>query len=458
MRFQRPRLLFIFQMAVLSGFLASMPVKANVVGADTQNFNPSNDGLDFVTVHSSETLSPGLLNMGFFLNYAVNSLPNFQDTTTQKRTNFRDSLLSSDLNFALGLTRNWEMGLSIPVLLSQSVDSDLTTFRGQFANTGSTETRVMTKARFWGDQQGGVAAVASANFNQIKNNPFLGQDPGPTYNLELVVDQTFGKVAWGGNIGYRIRDPGRQIEEIPIEPLSNQWIASTAVSYLVAGLDTKVIGELFGSVPTKSRQFVSDRDDSSLELLLGIKTDVNRALAFHFGGGTEVMHGTGSPDWRLYAGVNWVIGPLFAKPNEMIVRISDGKVPLLEDEQDEDPFAGPPQPTETFIARDVLFEFNSDELSPRAENSLKRMLAYLNRPPGFKTLIIKGHTDSVGRAAYNLALSQRRADRVREHMIRLGLPAQKVRAIGYGETQPIADNGNYQGRAMNRRVEFTLSR
>src|SRR5690606_20770787 len=81
---------------------------ANVVGADTQNFNPTTSGLDFVTVHSSETLQPGILNFGLFFNYAVNSLPNYVKQGTQERFSFSDTLLSSDFNFGLGLAQNWD--------------------------------------------------------------------------------------------------------------------------------------------------------------------------------------------------------------------------------------------------------------------------------------------------------------------------------------------------------------
>ena len=76
---------------------------ANVVGSDTQNFNPTTDGLDFVTVQSSETLEPGIFNLGLFINYAVNSLPNYEDVTTQTRTNFHDTLWSSDFNLGVGV-------------------------------------------------------------------------------------------------------------------------------------------------------------------------------------------------------------------------------------------------------------------------------------------------------------------------------------------------------------------
>ena len=81
--------------------LMSQGAVANVVGSDIQNFNPTTNGLDFVTVQSSETLTPGIFNFGFFLNYAVNTMPNYVDVNTSSRTDFEDSLTSGDLNFGV---------------------------------------------------------------------------------------------------------------------------------------------------------------------------------------------------------------------------------------------------------------------------------------------------------------------------------------------------------------------
>ncbi len=436
----------------------AVSASANVVGADTQNFNPITNGLDFVTVHSSETLEPGLINFGLFLNYAVNSLPNYENTSTASRTNFSDSLLSADLNFGLGLMPNWDMGLSLPYLLAQSVDSDVASFRGQFAKPGSTEIRGNTKYRITGDRDHGIAVVGSVNYNQIQDNPFVGINPGPTFNLELAADQTWGRYAVGGNIGYRFRNSGAPIAGIPVQPFSDQYIFSTAVSYLLANSDIKLIGELFGSYPAKKSDFASDRDLSSLEALIGMKMSVTHDIAWHFGGGTEVWHGTASPDWRVYTGLNWTVGPVFSKRREVIIRVSNKAINALEANETSDPFAGVPGKTESFVAREILFKFNSDEVDPAFAQSLRRFAEYLLRPPGIKTLVIEGHTDSVGPGDYNLALSLRRAIAVKKVLVEAGLPAGKVKAQGYGESRPIADNGNFQGRAINRRVEFKTTR
>lgn len=69
---------------------------------------------------------------------------------------------------------------------------------------------------------------------------------------------------------------------------------------------------------------------------------------------------------------------------------------------------------------------------------------------------IEGHTDSVGKATYNLALSKRRADAVMTYLASKGVPAGQLRAVGLGETTPIASNTTPDGRALNRRVEFHI--
>lgn len=435
-------------------FCVSPPSFANVVGADTQNFNPTPDGLDFVTVQSSETLEPGIFNFGFFLNYAVNSLPNYENKSTQDRTNFADSLLSSDFNIGFGLMKDWSVGLSVPYLLAQDVDSSANpAFRGEFAETGLTEYRFNTKYRFFGDQNGGLATILTMNLNQIENNPFLGDGAGPTFTVELAADTTVHKFALGANVGYRFRDPGTKLATIPVEPMDDQVIVSGAVSYLVTDWDTKIIGEIFGSFPTQDSEFASDRDVSSMELLGGFKWDITTQLAYHAGAGTEVYQGSSSPDWRVYTGVNWAIGPIYKKQSVIVKKYDE-----FTASADEDPFSGTGSGSETFIARDVLFKFDSDEVGEEFEEALIRMAAYLMQPPGFQRLIVEGHTDSVGSNAYNKRLSQRRANSVRQVLVDAGLSGSKVKAIGYGEERPIGDNGNYQGRKMNRRVEFNVTR
>jgi outer membrane protein OmpA-like peptidoglycan-associated protein len=434
----------------ISILLLSIKIHANVVGIDAQNFNPTSNGLDFVTVQSSETLQPGVLNFGLFFNYAINTLPNYQNITTQTRDYPQDQLTSMDLSFGLGLLKNWDIGVTIPQVLSQKVDDNTTVFRGEFENTGLTEIRFNSKYRFFGDEKGGLATIVSANWFLIENYPFTGINPGPTFNLELAYDFTVGDFNIGTNIGYRVRNPGTPVPGIPVQPFPNEYLFSLASSYLVSSIDTKFIAEIFTSIPSEKVQFTSDRELSSAEIILGAKWDIRSDLALHLGAGTELYQGSSSPDWRIYTGINWAIGPLFGKSYE-----EQPQHHFLEDAD-----FNTPQAVETFIAKDVLFEFNSTNVSESFKYTLSRLANYLKKGNGFTSLEIVGHTDSVGSTVYNDKLSLKRSLSVRRELLNFLSTAEqvKVRALGKGEREPIADNGNYQGRALNRRVEFIIRR
>ncbi|NJN64879.1 MAG: OmpA family protein [Acidobacteria bacterium] len=99
------------------------------------------------------------------------------------------------------------------------------------------------------------------------------------------------------------------------------------------------------------------------------------------------------------------------------------------------------------------FDTNSANLKAESHAILDRVAKSLNDWPQIR-VEIAGHTDSVGSDTYNRTLSQRRADSVKKHLVEKGVAAERLTTKGYGEAEPIADNGNDAGRAKNRRVEL----
>ena len=86
-----------------------------------------------------------------------------------------------------------------------------------------------------------------------------------------------------------------------------------------------------------------------------------------------------------------------------------------------------------------------------------RSLTTLARNKGYERIVVEGHTDSLGVEAYNLDLSRRRAQSVAKYLTeKFKIAPDKVFSMGFGQSQPIADNGNYQGRKQNRRVEIKV--
>jgi OOP family OmpA-OmpF porin len=104
---------------------------------------------------------------------------------------------------------------------------------------------------------------------------------------------------------------------------------------------------------------------------------------------------------------------------------------------------------------EVNFEFNSAILTPSASDTLRRVAEALRGEPSLRAEIA-GHTDSSGADAYNLSLSQQRADSVLQFLVGQGIDRNRVVARGYGETQPEADNSTAEGQRRNRRVEFEV--
>ena len=109
------------------------------------------------------------------------------------------------------------------------------------------------------------------------------------------------------------------------------------------------------------------------------------------------------------------------------------------------------------LSGSVLFASSKSELLPAAQSRLNQVAEALMATKERK-LTVEGHTDSQGSSSYNQVLSQQRADAVRSYIISRGYPAELIQAQGIGKDRPVADNGNPEGRANNRRVEIIVDR
>ena len=103
----------------------------------------------------------------------------------------------------------------------------------------------------------------------------------------------------------------------------------------------------------------------------------------------------------------------------------------------------------------LLFGFDSDQLTPAARDNLRKFAASLKKYSNTRTLIV-GHTDSDGSSAYNMDLSNRRALSAANFVRGEGVDPARVSTAGRGETEPIASNGEDEGRRQNRRVEIAI--
>ena len=114
-----------------------------------------------------------------------------------------------------------------------------------------------------------------------------------------------------------------------------------------------------------------------------------------------------------------------------------------------------PAPTKVSLAADALFDFDKSEIKAAGQSKLDSLLEGI-KGTQLDVVIAVGHTDSIGSEAYNRRLSLARAEAVTTYLVSKGVDVKRVRALGKGKSQPVADNATEEGRAKNRRVDVEV--
>ncbi|MFI8483228.1 OmpA family protein [Pseudomonas sp. NPDC078700] len=151
----------------------------------------------------------------------------------------------------------------------------------------------------------------------------------------------------------------------------------------------------------------------------------------------------GDTEWQAGLGVGLNFGG--SKPVVAAAVVEPEPAPVVE------------EPAEIVrVELDVKFDFDKSKVKEESYGDIKNLADFMNQYPQTSTTV-EGHTDSVGTDAYNQTLSEKRADAVRDVLVnQYGVGGERVNAVGYGESQPVADNATAEGRAINRRVEAAV--
>jgi len=116
-----------------------------------------------------------------------------------------------------------------------------------------------------------------------------------------------------------------------------------------------------------------------------------------------------------------------------------------------------PVPVPVTMTTNFLFGFDKADIQPQYKAELQKVANLMKSHPGVKA-VIEGHTDSVGSPEYNKQLSQARANNVRDYLVKeFGIDASRLKAVGYGQDNPVASNATREGRQQNRRVDARFS-
>ncbi len=534
---------------------------------DVERFRLSIDRQGILDVEFAEVVNHLELDVGVWLGYADDPLNVYRDTSDGRERvgSIVSSRLGGNLVAALGLFDRFELGIDLPLVLSQKNDlGDFMSVSGTVSSFGLGDLRVIPK---FGILQGKTALSLSVNFTlpTSTSEDYFGNGRA-TFAPELLLSRRFtDRLRAGFNIGYRFRKQRRALD---LE-VDDEIFAHLGIGFMV----TERI-ELDGtfSFATAAEDFIGSFNRNHSEVRAGAAIHLGRIIPF-VAAGIGTSEGFGTPDWRALIGVRLGLGGMGRKPSligtiadtdddginddkdqcpnvpetfngtddedgcpEQIASaeetdsdsdsdgINDANDKCLEQPEDLDGFEDldgcpdldndndgvldtddrcinnpgtiandgcpdldsdgdgivdrldncPQQPGvaanqgckkkqlvklidgKIEILDQVFFRTNRAIIRRKSYRLLNNVASVLNGHSELRKIRIEGHTDSRGNDNYNLKLSQRRADAVRDYLIKKGVAAERLEAVGYGETQPIETNETREGRASNRRVVFNL--
>lgn len=439
-------MLFRRQLTLLSA-LAAIAIAA-VAEATTQPtatiFNPSPDVSRYLNTRQSDNLRQWKFGAGLFFDYGSAPIK-VVDLTTGSTQKVVSSLIMGHATASVGLLDWVQLGVDIPLVIYERFSNPiagavtgapLQTFAGKLGDLKvEAQFQILDINRY----NIGVAVAPFAQFATGKKDIYISNERN-TGGARVIVEGKIKNRAWiAGNVGYKYL-PG------------NNYFAGNADAYigsvLLMGVGANVnLGKGFsviaeGMGETVLKNAFSSVRQTPISLLAGgrytIQNGVLQGFQVTAAGGSGITKGVGAPKGEA------ILSVAYRRPN--VVALPELTPSLVDARADE----------KILITQKIHFEFAKSIIRPISYPILDDVVQLLNLNPQIKKVQIEGHTDAIGGDAGNQRLSENRARAVRSYLISKGVNPDRLIAVGYGRSRPIADNSTAEGRAKNRRTEFTV--
>lgn len=425
--------------------------------------------------------------------------------------------LTAELMASVGLFGILELGLGVPIVAYQAGEG--ASPGGDIQPAGIGDPRIELKARFLSFKglEAGAAVIATAPVGHYASSgeDLLGSSL-PSVEPRLLASYAIGPALVGLNVGFLVRGGDTLGDYDQKHALT--WNAGAAwdIRNFAEPGGIRIAADVYGEAGINFDALA----ETPMEALAGLKYRTKSDVILEVGAGPGIGSGVGTPAFRVLLGAMWdpvqrecaageedidgfedgdmcvdpdndrdgLLDGVDKCPNEAEDKdafededgcpeadndrdgVPDGLdgCPLVEEDrdryQDEDgcPEEGPTAPavkitdTQILISSKIYFEFNKAVIEPVSYGILDAVAQALVDNPQIKLVRVEGHTDNEGTAEYNLELSRARAKAVVEYLIGKSVPAERLTSEGYGFEKPKASNDSEEGRAINRRVEFTI--
>jgi outer membrane protein OmpA-like peptidoglycan-associated protein len=446
---------------------------------NADRFNPGAGAYDILSVGSASVPEHLDVHVSIFSAYARDPLRlvAVADSTQQYRLLHSQTLMH--LGASVGLFGRFELGLTLPVLVAQSANSNDLLGPLIAPGDGIGDLRFVPKAQLWRSEILAIALAAPVTLPTGNGDAFLSHG-SLTVTPELRLESDALPVRLAASSGIVLRR-GRDFANLAV---------GNALTYGLAGeLPFSWLGQRLAASATLAGEVELQQSgavERPMELLAAVRWLLPANLSLTFGGGPGLTDGYGTPRYRVFAGIGFDPAQAFrrstprtpvlvqdiprpppvAEPVPAPVAVAQAPAPALP------PAAPVPTPTPTptptpglqrvvrngrlALLAQVQFAHDAATILPVSLPLLEQVVAVLRETPEIRKVRIEGHTDGRGKRAYNRKLSQRRAESVLRNLVTAGIEAARLRAKGFGADQPIAPNTTATNRAKNRRVEFVV--
>ncbi len=509
----RQRLVAVFGCVLAAAALTARSARAADaadVGVDRMRLSTDRSGI--LSVESGGVLPHLGLAGAAWLGYANDPLVLHRLPDGPRVGSLVNDRWSGAVSAAVGVLGRAQLALEVPVTFYQDRSGGgLVASARSLDAFGVGSLRLVPKVRLLDTARHGLDLAVQAGVTApLGADSYIGSEW--TVQPEVAASRTVGDLRLGVNVGAALRERARLADE----RLGSELLGQVGAAYGLAratGLPVE-LGAVLAAAASAAHPFERE-DETSVEARGYGAIDVAAPVRLLAGAGFGLASGWGTPDWRVFAGLQVTIprkaapAPVAAAPlpppppppapapaprppadtdGDGIVDTQD-RCPTVpgpaenhgcpDTDRDRDGVvdrldACPdlPGPRENrgcpvkgaarlegdriTLEENVYFDTAKATIQARSNPLLDSVATIVKAHPEIGKLRVEGHTDARGGAAYNRALSQRRAAAVVKALVKRGVPAERLVAQGFGPDQPVADNATAEGRAKNRRVELRV--
>lgn len=422
--------------------LMGTAVSAQTINSHTFSFS---DTLETVQVEDALGPDSELAKHRFLLrgsyDFVNESLIGIDSTRSHQQFTVVKKLHTAGLGVGWMITKRFLVGFEVPLHYVRLDQTYLTTYNLNLDRKEWVlgDINLRAKLRLTNDTSKINVAISPYMFFPTGNETYFVSDDSYGVGGRLLLDVTPAPfLTLYGNVGYTY---AKNAEFLNID--RTRRIESAAGAYV------RVLGDKLGGNVEVIHSLTLpgyDEDQNPIAIRLGFRARTG-IVRWYFGGALEGLREARSNDVSLYGGIKMPFGSWKEKEPAPVVEQEtitvEKKIQILKENLS--------------VRREINFETAKAVILPSSYPELDSAAEIINKYGEYiGTITIEGHTDSRGSESYNQALSERRANSVRDYLIGKGIPAEKLKAVGYGESRPKVKEVSPETLLINRRVEFKV--